>query len=87
VTDRTLLEETLLALAAEHGPGGSFSPTDAAIRLAGNRADQWGPLMQPLRRVAVALAKAGRLVIYRKGKPADPDDFKGLYRLGLPRQD
>ena len=43
--------------------------------------------MQPLRRVAVALAKSGRLVIYRKGKPADPDDFKGLYRLGAPRLD
>jgi hypothetical protein len=87
VTDPALLEEILLALAAEHGPDGSFSPTDAATRLAGNHADQWGPLMQPIRRVAVALAKSGRLVIYRKGKPADPDDFKGLYRLGLPRQD
>ena len=30
---------------------------------------------------------AGRLVIYRKGKPVDPNDFKGVYRLGLPRQD
>jgi hypothetical protein len=87
MADRSLLEATLLALAAEHGPHGSFSPTDAAVRLAGTHADQWGPLMQPLRRAAVALAKSGRLVIYRKGKPADPDDFKGLYRLGLPRQD
>jgi len=25
-------------------------------------------------------------VIYRKGKPADPDDFKGIYRLGLPKE-
>ena len=33
------------------------------------------------------LAQAGRLVIYRKGKPADPSDFRGVYRLGLPRQD
>ncbi len=32
-------------------------------------------------------AVAGRLVIYRKGKPADPSDFRGVYRLGLPRQD
>ena len=41
----------------------------------------------PIRRAAVALAVAGRLVIYRKGKPADPQDFRGVYRLGLPRQD
>jgi hypothetical protein len=26
-------------------------------------------------------------VIYRKGKPVDPLDFRGVYRLGLPRQD
>jgi hypothetical protein len=26
-------------------------------------------------------------VIYRKGKPVDPADFKGVYRLGLPRQE
>jgi Protein of unknown function (DUF3253) len=35
----------------------------------------------------VKLALDGRLVIYRKGKPADPNDFKGVYRLCLPRQD
>jgi len=35
----------------------------------------------------VDLAQAGRLVIYRKGKPVDPLDFKGVYRLGLPRHD
>ena len=43
--------------------------------------------MQPIRRVAVALAEAGRVVIYRKGKPVDPRSFKGVYRLGLPHQD
>ena len=47
----------------------------------------WHALLLPIRRAAVALAQAGRLVIYRKGKPADPDDFRGVYRLGLPRQD
>jgi hypothetical protein len=43
--------------------------------------------MPAVRRVAVRLALDGRLVIYRKGKPVDPNDFKGVYRLGLPRQD
>ncbi|MBN9007505.1 MAG: DUF3253 domain-containing protein [Rhizobiales bacterium] len=47
----------------------------------------WHGLLMPIRRAAVALAQAGRLVIYRKGKPADPLDFRGVYRLGLPRQD
>jgi hypothetical protein len=47
----------------------------------------WHALLMPIRRAAVALAQAGRIVIYRKGKPADPNDFRGVYRLGLPRQD
>lgn len=47
----------------------------------------WHSLLIPIRRAAVRLAQAGRLVIYRKGKPADPSDFRGVYRLGLPRQD
>lgn len=47
----------------------------------------WHGLLMPIRRAAVALAQAGRLVIYRKGKAADPSDFRGVYRLGLPRQD
>jgi len=49
--------------------------------------DSWPNLLAPIRRAAVELALAGRLVIYRKGKPVDPTDFKGVYRLGLPRHD
>jgi hypothetical protein len=49
--------------------------------------DSWPGLLVPIRRAAVELALAGRLVIYRKGKPVDPADFKGVYRLGLPRHD
>ena len=47
----------------------------------------WHRLLMPIRRAAVALAQSGRLVIYRKGKPADPLNFRGVYRLGLPRLD
>ena len=39
------------------------------------------------RRSAVKLSLEGRIVIYRKGKPVDPNDFKGVYRLGLPGQE
>ncbi len=34
--------------------------------------------------MAVSLALEGKLVIYRKGKPVDPADFRGVYRLGAP---
>jgi len=81
------IEACLLALAAERGPAKSFCPSDAARQLAGSHPDHWGPLMQPIRRIAVRLATEGRLVILRKGKPADPHDFKGVYRLSQPRSE
>ena len=34
----------------------------------------------------IGLAQQGRLVILRKGKPADPADFKGVYRLRIAAQ-
>ena len=81
------LEETLMALAAARGPDKTFCPSEAARALGGPHPDGWGPLMVPVRRAAVSLAHEGRIVIYRKGKPVDPDDFKGVYRLGLPRSE
>lgn len=81
------IEATLLRLAAAGGPGKSIAPADVARALGGDHPDGWGPLMQPIRRVAVRLAAEGRLVILRKGRPADPHDFKGVYRLALPRHD
>ena len=81
------IEATLLRLVAERGPGRTVDPAEAARALGGAHPDGWGPLMQPIRRVAVALAEQGRVVILRKGKPADPRDFKGVYRLTAPRQD
>lgn len=81
------IEAMLLRLVAERGAGKSVDPTEAARALGGDHPDQWGPLMQPIRRAAVALAEQGRLVILRKGKPVDPRDFKGVYRLSAPRLD
>ena len=79
------IEATILRLLNEAGEGRSISPTDAARVLKPDA--EWHVLMPAVRRVAVGLAVAGRLVIYRKGEPVDPQDFKGVYRLGLPRRD
>ncbi len=86
-TDSSEIEATLLRLVAERGPGRTGDPPEAARARGGDHPDGWGPLMQPIRRAAVALAEQGRVVILRKGKPADPRDFKGVYRLTAPRQD
>lgn len=77
------LADMILRLAAARGER-TLGPMDVARALGGDHPDGWGPLMQPIRRVAVQLMKAGRLVITRKGRPVDPDDFRGVYRLRLP---
>jgi hypothetical protein len=74
----------MLALVTERGVGRNLDPTDVARAVGGDRPEGWGPLMQPVRQAAVRLMKAGRIVILRKGRPVDPDDFKGIYRLTLP---
>ena len=84
--DPHAIENALLRLIGER-EGKTVDPTEAARELGGAHPDQWGPLMQPIRRVAVALAEQGRLVILRKGKPVDPRDFKGVYRITAPRHD
>lgn len=66
--------------------GKSLDPTEIARQLAGTDEKIWRLLMIPIRRVAVGLAKDGRAAILRKGKVVDPEDFKGVYRIG-PKQD
>lgn len=78
------LETVMLAMLDARGPGKTVGPSDVAQAVGGHQPDGWGPLMQPVRKVAVRLMKEGRVVILRKGRPVDPDDFRGTYRLALP---
>lgn len=70
----------------------SVHPRDVAIRFheARKRASDpptaWRKFMVGVKQQAIFLARQGRIDILRKGKPVDPNDFKGLYRLGLPVQ-
>jgi hypothetical protein len=65
--------------------GKTLSAPELAQEIADD--NEWHDLLMPIRRAAIKLACDGRLIIYRKGKPADPNDFRGVYRLGLPRHD
>lgn len=88
MSDQTeALEAAILTLVAARGPGKTICPSEAARAVGGDHPDGWGPLMQPARRIAVRLMKEGRVVITRKGRPVDPDDFRGVYRLTLPNSD
>ncbi|NDA47570.1 MAG: DUF3253 domain-containing protein [Alphaproteobacteria bacterium] len=84
------LESVILRLCAEIGAGKTICPSEAAKAMAletGGGELAWRDWLLKVRRSAVGLAHAGQLVIYRKGKPVDPDDFRGVYRLGLPRSE
>ncbi len=84
------LDGAILALCNSAGSGRTICPTDAAQAHAAARGEDalgWRSHLTHVRRAAVRLAEAGRIVIYRKGKPVDPNDFRGVYRLGLPRSD
>ena len=74
------LDETILALCRAMAPGRTICPTDAAQAFAAARREDelgWRSHLTDVKRTAVRLADAGRLVIYRKGKPVDPHDFRG----------
>ena len=75
------IEDAILELLAEKPAGASIAPEEAA-----RAADPegWRTKISHVRPAAVGLARQGKLVITRKGKPVDPDDFKGVYRLRLP---
>jgi hypothetical protein len=75
------VEGAIFELLAKLAPGKSVSPEEVAraVDPAG-----WRRELPKVRPVAVGLARAGRLVILRHGKPADPEDFKGVWRMRLP---
>lgn len=83
--DPEAVARAILQLAAACGPGRTVAPADVAQAVMPG--DQWQRALPQVRRSAVALAAAGRLLIYRKGKVIDPAELRGVYRLGLPRND
>jgi hypothetical protein len=75
------VEAAIFELLAKLPPGKSISPEEVARAV---DPPGWRRELPKVRPVAVGLARAGRLVITRHGKPADPDRFKGVWRMRLP---
>lgn len=74
----------ILQLTGACAPGKTVSPLEVAQLLVPG-SDQWQRALPAVRRAAVRLALDGQLLIYRKGKVVDPQDFRGVYRLGPPQ--
>lgn len=75
------IEAVILDLLGQLAPGKSISPEEVARAV---DPEGWRRQLSQVRSTAVGLARAGRLVILRHNKPADPDDFKGVWRMRLP---
>lgn len=75
------VETTIFDLLSRLPAGKSVSPEEVARAV---DPEGWRRTLGHVRAVAVGLARTGRLVITRHGKPADPNTFKGVYRLRLP---
>jgi hypothetical protein len=75
-----LVEETLFALLSQVRKGDSLNPNDVAKAI---DATQWRRELPKVRAVIIGLARQGRLEVLRKGKPIEPEGFKGVYRVRL----
>ena len=68
-----------LAKADPKGVGGkSIEPSDVAKEL---QPEQWQRMLPKVRATALGLMRQGKLTITKKGKPVDPDNFRGVTRL------
>lgn len=78
------VEEAILDLINLRGPGKTICPTEAAKAVS---IKNWRKLLSEVRVSAVRLAVAEKASIYRRGKPVDPLNFKGVYRIGLREEE
>lgn len=77
------MEAVILDVLGKLAPGKSASSEEVA-RAADN--ENWRRLTGHVRATARGLARQGKIVVTRHGKPADPESFKGVYRLRLPME-
>jgi hypothetical protein len=75
--DAAVIEAAIQRLLAGHEIDQTLGATELAQALS---PDDWPHLLPLVKKAAVELALAGRLIIYSKGKPVDPTDFKWAYR-------
>jgi hypothetical protein len=75
------IEEMIFKLLADIPPDKSLAPETVAKTL---DPEGWRRVLPKVRGEAVGLARQGKLVILRHNKPADPDTFKGVWRMRAP---
>ena len=75
-----LIVDIIIQMCAAAGSDSFVKPEAIAQEIV---SEDWQPMLKRVRLAARQLADVGHVVILRKGKPADPNDFKGVYRLRI----
>lgn len=83
--EEAVVERAMIEMAGAAGPGGSVAPTEVAQAVF--PVPDWQRALPVVRRVALRLAREGRILILRKGKPVAPEDLRGVFRLAAPRDE
>lgn len=78
------IETAIFDRLAQLGEGKSVEPAEIAKIL---QPEQWQRMLPKVRATALGLMRQGKLTITKKGKPVDPDAFRGVTRLRLPTAD
>lgn len=79
------IESRIVELIDRRALTSSICPSEVARSFSSNAA-VWRPLMDPIRAVAVALAKTGAIEVAQGGQPVgDLDEIKGPVRLRRPQ--
>lgn len=76
---RNPVREAIFAVIDGAEKGRTVSPEDVARAVSEKN---WNRVIPHVKAEAIRMAKAGEIGIFRKGKPVNPEDFKGVWRLG-----
>lgn len=79
----TPIQDTILSQLAAVAPGKSIDPMSVAKAI---QPERWQRLLGHIRNDAIDLARQGTIVILRHNKPADPETFRGVYRLRMRQE-
>lgn len=75
------IEKKLVEMLVARGMSASICPSEVARALA----DEWEPLMEPVRMAARRMVARGEAEITQKGSVVDPSTARGPIRVRLPR--
>ncbi|MGN6444974.1 DUF3253 domain-containing protein [Amnibacterium sp.] len=75
------LERAIIDLLAARPATATICPSDVARATA----EDWRPLMEPVRRAARRLVAAGEVEITQHGRPVDPSTARGPIRIRRTR--